>query len=195
MAEDGPRGLSHLKVDRRAEVPDGTTSFYYRTRTALLHGVADQLVRYDAEAFTDAFETAPLDDGAVIAAQLARQILSIRDEPQLSRTRARLELTLLSRNDPVISANFQQIGESMRALVERLVVAVQAGSRPLERGLLDEQVSVVLSYLGGLILAFANGSPEPLSGEDISRQFRAVIRGVAAERADRRREPAQSSSF
>lgn len=184
LAEDGPRGLSHLKVDRRAEVPDGTTSFYYRTRTALLHGVADQLVRYDAEAFTDAFETAPLDDGAVIAAQLARQILSIRDEPQLSRTRARLELTLLSRNDPVISANFQQIGESMRALVERLVVAVQTGTRPLDRSLLDEQVSVVLSYLGGRILAFANGSPEPLTCEDISRQFRAVIRGVAAVRAD-----------
>ena len=54
-------------MDRRAKVPDGTTSFYYRTRAALLHGVADQLIRYDAEAFTEAFKNAPNSSGDEIA--------------------------------------------------------------------------------------------------------------------------------
>jgi len=181
LAEDGPRGLSHLKVDRRAEVPDGTTSFYYRTRAALLHGVADQLVRYDAAAFTETFKDAPNSSGDVIARMLAGQIVSIRQEPQLSRTRARLELTMLARSDPDMAAGFQQMAESFRALVERLVLAMSEGA--VDRALLDEQASVVLTYLGGLVFAIANDSPEQLTRDDVQRQIRAVIAGVAAERA------------
>ena len=182
MAEEGPRGLSHLKVDRRAQVPDGTSSFYYRTRAALLHGVADQLVRYDAEAFTEAFKNALNSSGDDIAGVLAGQILSIREEPQLSRTRARLELTMLAKGDPDIAAGFREMAESFRAVVERHVIATQSGKGPLDRALLDEQASVVMSYLGGLIFAFANGSPEPMSRNDIERQIRAVIVGVAIEK-------------
>lgn len=162
-------------------MPDGTTSFYYRTRTALLRGVADQLIRYDAEAFTDAFKDAPHSSGDSIAEILARQILSIREEPQLLRTRARLELTMLGKGDPDIARGFQQMSESLRALVERLVIAAQSGDGAVDRALLDEQASVLLRYLGGLVFAFANGSPEPMTGDDIKRQMRAVIVGVAVE--------------
>lgn len=181
LAEEGPRGVSHLKVDRRAQVPDGTTSFYYRTRAALLHGVAEQLVRYDADAFAEAFKDAPNSSGDEIAGVLARQILSIREEPQLARTRARLQLTMLAKGDPDIAAGFQEMAVSFHAVVERLVIATQSGSGPLDRELHDEQASVVMSYLGGLILAFANGSPEPMTSNDITRQIRAVIVGVALE--------------
>ncbi|AFM15138.1 transcriptional regulator [Mycolicibacterium chubuense NBB4] len=181
LAEEGPRGLSHLKVDRRAAVADGTTSFYYRTRAALLHGVADQLVRYDAEAFTEAFKDAPNSSGAEILTMLARQVLLIREEPQLSRTRARLELTMLAKRDADIAAEFQQMSESYRALVERMIVAMQSNGGTLDRSLCDEQASVVLTYLGGLIFALANDSPDETSQEDVARQIRAIITGVAAE--------------
>ncbi|WP_263999304.1 TetR/AcrR family transcriptional regulator [Mycolicibacterium vanbaalenii] len=100
LAEDGPRGLSHLKVDRRAGVPDGTTSFYYRTRVALLQGVADHLARYDAEAFAQAFDDVPDGAGDDLLPMLAEQVLLVRDEPHLSRTRARLELTMLAKATP-----------------------------------------------------------------------------------------------
>lgn len=184
LAEDGPRGLSHLKVDRRAEVPDGTTSFYYRTRTALLHGIADQLSRYDAEAFAEAFDDAPNSSGDVIAGVLAGQILSIREEPQQSRTRARLELTMLARRDADLASEFVQMDARFRALAERLVIATQEGTGlPLDRGLCEEQSSVLLAFLMGLVFAFANDSPQELSRDDLQRQIRAVIVGVATERA------------
>lgn len=183
LAEDGPRGLSHLKVDRRAGVPDGTTSFYYRTRVALLQGVADHLARYDAEAFAQAFDDVPDRAGDDLLPMLAEQVLLVRDEPHLSRTRARLELTMLAKGDAGIAAGFQQVSESYRALTERLVTAMQNGlTAPLDRSLLDEQVSVVLTYLSGLVFAFANGSTEPMTSRDIQRQIRAVVIGVAAER-------------
>src|ERR1700758_2948794 len=43
LAEHGSRGLSHPRVDRQAGVPNGTTSYYYRTRAALLRGVAERV--------------------------------------------------------------------------------------------------------------------------------------------------------
>lgn len=47
LADDGAKGVSHLKVDRKAGVPDGTTSFYFRTRSALLRAVAERLAELD----------------------------------------------------------------------------------------------------------------------------------------------------
>lgn len=47
LADDGAKGLSHLKVDRKAGVPDGTTSFYFRTRSALLRAVAERSAELD----------------------------------------------------------------------------------------------------------------------------------------------------
>ncbi|MGP4057940.1 hypothetical protein ACTWP6_24485 [Mycobacterium sp. 4D054] len=72
-------------------------------------------------------------------------------------------------------------------LAERLVIAMQNDEgAALDRALLDEQASVVLTYLGGLVFAFANDSSESLSRDDIARQIRAVVLGVAAERAESR---------
>lgn len=183
LAEDGPHGLSHLKVDHRAGVPAGTTSFYYRTRAALLHGVADQLTRYDAEAFTQACKDVTHGSDAAIAGTLADQILSVRTEPQQSRMRARLALTMPARRDADLATGFQQLDERFRALAERAVIATQtAGGAPLDRALCDEQASVLLAFLGGLAVSFLNGSPRQVSRDDLRRQIRAVIIGVAAER-------------
>lgn len=186
--------MSHLKVDRHAGVPDGTTSFYYRTRAALLHGIADQLVRYDAETFTEVFKDAPNSSGEVIARMLADQILSVGREPQLSRTRARLELTMSARRDPGIASGFRQISESYRALAERLVMALHhANGIEMDRALCDEQTSVLLAYLSGQVFALANESPDVLTREDIERQIHAVIMGVAAERAARQTPSSDSN--
>lgn len=42
LAAEGARGLTHLRVDRHAGFADGTTSFYYQTRSALLRGAIDR---------------------------------------------------------------------------------------------------------------------------------------------------------
>src|SRR5262249_36596464 len=43
LGTDGIHGVSHPKVDRQAGVPAGTTSFYFRTRKALLFAAATRL--------------------------------------------------------------------------------------------------------------------------------------------------------
>lgn len=43
LAEEGARGLTHRAVDRAAGAPVGTTSNYFRTREALIAGLADRV--------------------------------------------------------------------------------------------------------------------------------------------------------
>jgi hypothetical protein len=58
LAEDGARGLTHLRVDRRARVADGSTSFYFQARSALLRGATDRVVQLDVADFTAAMNQA-----------------------------------------------------------------------------------------------------------------------------------------
>ncbi|MFI9122230.1 TetR/AcrR family transcriptional regulator [Streptomyces bikiniensis] len=61
LADEGIRGLTHRAVDRRAAMPPGTTSAYFRTRAALLTALVTRLVHLDqAELQTTAEELAPL---------------------------------------------------------------------------------------------------------------------------------------
>ena len=43
VAEQGMRGLTHRAVDRRAGLPEGSTSAYFRTRKALVEGFVERL--------------------------------------------------------------------------------------------------------------------------------------------------------
>src|ERR1700748_768695 len=101
LGEDGAKGLSHLKVDRKAGVPDGTTSFYFRTRSALLRAVAERLVELDLERLQSVADQAGRDDGAA-ASNLAKLVIQAGEEPQLSRTQVRYELTMQATRDPEI---------------------------------------------------------------------------------------------
>lgn len=182
-------------MDRGAGVADGTTSFYFRTRSALLRGVADQIVGYDFEAFADTFtgESAPEGDAALD--ELAGHLILIREEPHLSRTRARLELTLLARREPGLAAGFQDVFATYRSLAERVIARLSVDGRPAHPALVEQQASALLTFLSGVVFGLASGADEATTREDVRRQLRAVISGVAVECADRDRyAPSRDSS-
>ncbi|HEX8869827.1 MAG TPA: TetR family transcriptional regulator C-terminal domain-containing protein [Lentzea sp.] len=45
LGTEGLRGLTHARVDDRADLPKGSTSNYFRSRAALLDGVVEWMVR------------------------------------------------------------------------------------------------------------------------------------------------------
>lgn len=47
VAEQGMRGLTHRAVDRRAGLPEGSTSAYFRTRKALVEGFVARLAEQE----------------------------------------------------------------------------------------------------------------------------------------------------
>ena len=47
LGTEGLRGLTHARVDDRADLPKGSASNYFRSRAALLDGVVDWMVRQE----------------------------------------------------------------------------------------------------------------------------------------------------
>ncbi|MET9815914.1 MULTISPECIES: TetR family transcriptional regulator [unclassified Streptomyces] len=59
LADEGVRGLTHRAVDRKAAMPPGTTSAYFRTRAALLTGLVTRLVQLDQAELQTLAESLP----------------------------------------------------------------------------------------------------------------------------------------
>ncbi|WP_459988255.1 TetR/AcrR family transcriptional regulator, partial [Mycobacterium avium] len=97
LGGNGLHGVSHPKVDDRAGVPAGTTSFYFRTRKALVHAMAGRLAELDVADFSMMAELAE-DHATEFAgtAGLARIVMYVNSEPWLTRAKARYELALLA---------------------------------------------------------------------------------------------------
>ena len=184
LAEDGARGLTHLRVDRRAGVADGTTSFYFQTRSALLRGATDRVVQLDVADFTAAMneaKTAQGDKAESLLSQLAEQAMRTAVEPERSRARARFELLLVAARDPELSAVFQGLMDQFVAISEEAVTQLQPADRPADRELIREQASAVVTFLGGFLFQLANGLARLENAKQLEGYRHAVIAGVAAE--------------
>jgi DNA-binding transcriptional regulator YbjK len=183
LAEDGARGLTHLRVDRRAGVADGTTSFYYQTRSALLRGATERVVQLDVADFTAALNATG--DGEVdsLLSRLAEQAMRTAIEPERSRARARFELLMVAAHDPELGAVFQKLMDQFVAISEAAVAQVQPVGVHHDQELIKEQAFAVVTFLGGFLFRLANGLARLESAERLEGYLHAVIAGVAAEHA------------
>ncbi|MER5437062.1 TetR family transcriptional regulator C-terminal domain-containing protein [Streptomyces sp. NPDC002790] len=156
LADDGIRGLTHRAVDRRAALPTGTTSAYFRTRAALLTALVTRLAQLDqAELQSTAEDLVPLRTANDIVnglALLARRRLAGKGR---RRSLARYACTVESVRDP--------------ELREILVARENAGREAVraflaERGVADAETRThtLLSCVDGLILdALVSGGDVP----------------------------------
>lgn len=112
LAREGMRGLTHRAVDRAAGVPEGSTSYYFRTREALLQGTMERL----AELSKAEIASASVHDLDSAAALLERWVTAGRE-----RMLARFELTLESTRRPELRATIERTGAEFRAMAENLL--------------------------------------------------------------------------
>lgn len=73
LAGGGARSLTHLAVDRSADIATGSTSYYFRTRDALVAAAVDRIRQLSRRAFEAAAMPEPLNAhtaSAFIAEQL-----------------------------------------------------------------------------------------------------------------------------
>lgn len=186
LAEGGARGLTHLRVDRRAGVADGTTSFYYQTRSALLRGATDRVVQLDLADFTAAMNEAKATRGnktESLLSQLAEQAMRTALEPERSRARARFELLMVAARDSELSAVFQSLMDQFVAISEEAVAQLQPADRPPDRELIREQAFAVVTFLSGFLFQLANGLARLENAKQLEGYLHAVIAGVAAKHA------------
>ncbi len=177
LADDGAKGLSHLKVDGRAGVPDGTTSFYFRTRSALLHAVAERMVELDLTTLQTVADSAAVADGSSASA-LAKVVIQSGEEPQLSRTRARYEMTIQATRDAAIGATLQRAVDAFTKLHHDILVQLLPHGADLDPAVVDDLSNVTLTFINGLMLRFVHGDRIIDTPEQLDGVLSAIVAGI-----------------
>ncbi len=178
LADDGAKGLSHLKVDRKAEVPDGTTSFYFRTRSALLRAVAERLAELDLASLQSVADSADGRAENPSPSRLSQVVLQAGSEPQFSRTKARYELTMQATRDPALAAILQQATDEFTKLHREILVQLMPHGAELESAVVDDLSNITLTFINGLLLRFAHGDRIIDSPEQLDLILSAIAAGV-----------------
>jgi DNA-binding transcriptional regulator YbjK len=178
LADDGAKGLSHLKVDRKAGVPDGTTSFYFRTREALLRAVAERLAELDLGSLQSVVDSSDGRGDNPSPSRLSQVVIQAGSEPQRSRTRARYELTMQAARDPDLAAILQQATDAFTKLHREILVQLMPHGSELESAVVEDLSNVTLTFINGLMLRIAHGDRIVGSAERLDGILSAIAAGI-----------------
>jgi DNA-binding transcriptional regulator YbjK len=122
LAEQGMRGLTHRAVDAAAGIAPGSTSYYFRSRSALVTGCVARLVEIDEAVEVPEVAGAP-------AAGLADALVAVTVAMATTgrhRTLARYELSLAGAREPQLRAALVAGGDTIRRLGARTLAAAGA---------------------------------------------------------------------
>jgi DNA-binding transcriptional regulator YbjK len=168
VAAQGMRGLTHRAVDRTAGLPEGSASYYFRTRQALLQAMVERLT----ELTTAEIRTVRSEDlGDLVAngAGLVEQWLTTGRDRQL----ARYELTLEAARRPELRQVLETASAVVRTMVADLLEA--AGVAEPERRAHDFS-----AFLDGLLFdQIAGTGDRRLTTEDLRDAIRMLVTAVA----------------
>lgn len=119
LARAGSRGLTHRAVDAAAGLAEGTSSYYFRTRSALLQACVERMAaRTLAEMPAGGAAPATVDDLVAVCVAMVGRWLAHDQE----RLLARWELALESTRRPELEAALRGAGARVR---ERVAATLQ----------------------------------------------------------------------
>jgi DNA-binding transcriptional regulator YbjK len=171
LAEHGMRGLTHRAVDAAAGIATGSTSYYFRSRSALVAGCVERLLEVDLEVEAAAGVAVEGDIAALV--DLLVGVGVALATTQRHRTLARYELSLAAVRDAELRDGMVRAGDVIRARGADALRAI--GAADAERA--SERLMAVLD---GLVLtALVRGPRDPGA---LAAALRPVVeRMVAAE--------------
>ena len=151
LAEQGMRGLTHRAVDAAAGLPPGSTSYYFRSRAALVAGCVQRLVERDLAEDVAAVDVTLLSAERDLPAVLATVLTTVgvrMATVERQRTLARYELSLAAVRDPALRVELVAGGDTIRrrgaALLARAGVAEPDAAAEELAALLDGLVYTAL---------------------------------------------------
>ncbi|CNF36896.1 Putative transcriptional regulator%2C TetR family [Mycobacterium tuberculosis] len=152
LAEAGMRGLTHRAVDKAAGLPEGSCSYYFRTRQALLQATVDRLEEVDTAELT----ARPALSGADVpgheeVAEAAARLVEHWTTAGRERMLARYELALEATRRPELRTVFVAAGARSRALAKAMLTAIGAPDPA-------RQAPLLVAYIDGLIFDHLAGA-------------------------------------
>ena len=192
LARDGMRGLTHRAVDRAAGLPEGSASYYFRTRQALLQATVERLAELTS---TDMLASAALLDGAApahsqardstagppppgqelsafgaLAAALVESWLTTGRERQL----ARYELSLEATRRPELRQTLVTTGAAIRAVIAGRFAAAGVPEP-------DQRAADFAAFIDGLLFdQIAGAGNRELTAPGVRDAIDTLIAGVTA---------------
>lgn len=175
LARHGVRGLTHRAVDAAAGLPPGSTSYYARTRAALLEAAIARMA--DREL---ALLHPPLRAGvpgelerlaATVAQLLHSSVTSGRD-----LTLARYELALVAAHQPDLAEAYHGIGERFRRSAAEAMAAL-GSTEPHRHG------QLFVAWCEGIIFEWAVRTPAttpPPTPAEFTGAVRTIVTGLLA---------------
>jgi DNA-binding transcriptional regulator YbjK len=122
LARDGMRGLTHRAVDKAAGVSEGSTSYYFRTRHALLQAVVERATEVDAAEM----DVTSFEDAAAAAAGIAAVLEGWVTTGRV-RQLARFELALEATRRPELRAALVARQEVFRGVLREQFALMGVG--------------------------------------------------------------------
>jgi DNA-binding transcriptional regulator YbjK len=144
IAREGMRGFTHRAVDRTAGIAEGSTSYYFRTREALMFAALARMAELDTLDLGDTPDLGgkvDLETMTTLVTAVVRGWLTDARE----RTLARYELALESTRKPELRARMRTHGATFRYMTEKTFTAAGA-SEPRRRA------HTFVAHLDGLML-------------------------------------------
>lgn len=168
LAASGLRGLTHRAVDRAAGVAEGSCSYYFRTRQALLTAAVERLVEVGAADVTSRLHPARVADLDRTAATVT-ELVGHWTTAGRSRMLARYELALEMTRRPELREAIALTDDRFYRLAEDLLAA--AGSPEPEL-----RARLFVSYLDGLLFKLIVNADGGLTREQIHRAVLDLLR-------------------
>ena len=182
LAEDGSKGLSHLKLDRRLGAPDGTSSFYFRTRTSLIHDVAERVTELDLADLSAA--TAEAGHGRTrTTAQpsgLAKLVMQSSTGASFVRTKVRFELMLQANRDQELATILQRYSDRYLDLIRDAVRRHHPEGFDPDTHVSDEQAYVLMTFISGVMLSLTAGNPTIRTAEHLDGVMSDIVSGIVS---------------
>jgi DNA-binding transcriptional regulator YbjK len=172
LARHGMRGLTHRAVDRAAGLPEGSASYYFRTRQALLQATVERLAQLDA-ADVPALPQHDLDAFAGAAAELLQSWISTGRQRQL----ARYELALEATRRPELRTVLVAAGAGLRVMIAERFAAAGV-TEPHERA--DDFAALLDGLIFGQI---AGAGTRQLTASDLRATVGVLVTALTGRRS------------
>jgi DNA-binding transcriptional regulator YbjK len=173
LAEQGAKGLSHIKVDRAAGVSDGTTSAYFRTRSALLVATTQRVVELDLIGLERARSAAAGEDEEM--PRLADVVAAAAAEPHLTRAKARYELNMLATREPAIRDLVRRANDGFAELFREMMLRLLPDGDDLPPSVVDDLSAITQTFISGVLGRYAIGDFSISDPDEIDRLIRRML--------------------
>ncbi|MGA8331368.1 MAG: TetR/AcrR family transcriptional regulator, partial [Mycobacterium sp.] len=116
-------------------------------------------------------------DGASASA-LAKVVIQSGEEPQLTRTKARYELTMQATRDAAMAEILERATQAFTKLHHDIFVQLLPHGAELDPAIVDDLTNITLTFINGLLMRLAHGDRIIDTAEQLDGVLSAIVTGL-----------------